>query len=891
MIEAARFNDNLKLAHEEEIRNPVNGKVTTEPAPQQPSNVPADLQTAYRNLFAACQDQAAFFAKDHTEYGQRLHAAHIAWQDFIVLANQLVLQIEAFAQEYDFDEHTPGNGYRSFVYVTNACVSHGISICRQLSSTRSALFFRKKFYMKEVEACSQLLSSICTCLQYLLILRQWSAHTGDLFACGNHTAEQLFELGDTINQYCFYGRCLGFQYGDSIRGVLQFLGISMASYSESYYSQEGDGTIVKTTRSLWTSGKYLMNPELRARRIVNISQNAKIDFCKSFWFLAESELMHKLPSIVGSSIKINRLIELPAEPLKLPRRKDFKSPEHPSSDVNQNQGDTDFVDIPVPTAHLGPGVPVSVRLLSAKRRSGMLGEGRYRGWNKPSPASRSILFHCHGGGFVAQSSKSHELYLRDWAVALDCPILSVDYSLAPEAPFPRALQEVYYAYCWMLNNTELLGTTGERIVCAGDSAGANLSIGVALKCIEQGVRVPDGLFLAYCPTLVSFVPSPARLLCLMDPLLPFGFMMRCLRAYACPAQETLQQNARHVEDAAEIRNAQKSNVGSLNSSRRTSLARSPLTPLEVNPDLDDESSDTFASASASYHSHTVERTELPNSEGDGSSCISFEDDSQPIVHYPVEISADTPKDPASAAYIDSFLDKYLIDTATMEVTEEADGQAQPVQVNGHAKITADEDILVETGRDLIAIDTLQGRLQEAVNNITKTLTRCTQSNEIHGGGAMGQQDVRNMDALIARSPSEEFAFDVPKDPFLSPYWASDEWLSQLPETKILVSLSVKHYFKNNSYPFNLFKTLNMDPCLDDCVMFAKKLKRLGRQVNLEILEGLPHGFLNFTMLSNEAMEGSKHCIKSLQTLLQVTPSTKTLDDEDSSSPSASLAAS
>lgn len=866
---SALFNDNLKLAHEDGIRSSMNGKAGPETI-DPPSNVPADLQTDYGSLFSACQEHASFFAKDNTEYGQRLHAAHIAWQDFIVLANRLVVQIQAFAHEYDFDEQTPGNGYRSFIYVTNACISHGSNICRQLLAFRSTLFFRKKFYMKEVEACSQLLSSLCTCMQYLLILRQWSVNTGDLFACGNHTAEQLFELGDTINQYCFYGRCLGFQYGDSIRGVLRFLGISMASYSESFYSQEGDGAIVKTTRSLWTSGKYLMNPELRARRIVNISQNAKIDFCKSFWFLAESELMLKLPSIVGSSIKVNRLIELPAEPLKLPRRKGFKPKENSSSDVNQNQGDDEFVDIPVPTAHLGPGLPVSVRLLSARRRSGMLGEGRYRGWHKPPPPSRSILFHCHGGGFVAQSSKSHELYLRDWAVSLDCPILSVDYSLAPEAPFPRALQEVYYAYCWMLNNTELLGTTAERIVCAGDSAGANLSIGVALKCIEQGVRVPDGLFLAYCPTLVSFVPSPARLLCLMDPLLPFGFMMRCLRAYAAPAQETLRENARHVEDAAQIRNAQKSNVGSLNSSRRTSVARSPLTPLEANPEPDDDSSDTFASASASYHSQTVERTDLPNTEGDNSSCVSFEDDSQPIVHYPVEISADTPQDAASAAYIDNFLDKYLIDTATMEATEETDAPERPKE-NGHGKVNEDDNILVETGRDLIAIDTLQGRLQDAVNNITNTLTRYTQSYEIHGANSVDQRDVRNMDALIARSPSEEFAFDVPKDPFLSPYWASDEWLSQMPETKIL--------------------TLNMDPCLDDCVMFAKKLKRLGRDVQLEILEGLPHGFLNFTMLSNEAMEGSKHCIESLKKLLQVTPRDKTEDDEESSSPSASLAAS
>lgn len=64
---------------------------------------------------------------------------------------------------------------------------------------------------------------------------------------------------------------------------------------------------------------------------------------------------------------------------------------------------------------------------------------------------------------------------------------------------------------------------------AGDSAGANLCVGSALKCIENKMRIPDGLFLAYVPVLIGFEPSPARMLCIMDPLLPFGFMMRCLK--------------------------------------------------------------------------------------------------------------------------------------------------------------------------------------------------------------------------------------------------------------------------------------------------------------------------------------------------------------------------
>lgn len=42
-----------------------------------------------------------------------------------------------------------------------------------------------------------------------------------------------------------------------------------------------------------------------------------------------------------------------------------------------------------------------------------------------------------------------------------------------------------------------------------------------------------------------------------------------------------------------------------------------------------------------------------------------------------------------------------------------------------------------------------------------------------------------------------------------------------------------------------FQTVVLDPCLDDCVMFAKRLKNLNNPVSLDILPGLPHGFLNF----------------------------------------------
>lgn len=77
---------------------------------------------------------------------------------------------------------------------------------------------------------------------------------------------------------------------------------------------------------------------------------------------------------------------------------------------------------------------------------------------KPNPNAYSLLL-------------LFQMYLRVWARDLNVPIISVDYSLAPEAPFPRALEECFFTYAWALKNLDRLGTTAEYFCVAGDSAG------------------------------------------------------------------------------------------------------------------------------------------------------------------------------------------------------------------------------------------------------------------------------------------------------------------------------------------------------------------------------------------------------------------------------------
>lgn len=57
-----------------------------------------------------------------------------------------------------------------------------------------------------------------------------------------------------------------------------------------------------------------------------------------------------------------------------------------------------------------------------------------------------------------------------------------------------------------------------------------------------------------------------------------------------------------------------------------------------------------------------------------------------------------------------------------------------------------------------------------------------------------------------------------------------------------------------------FQTVHMDPCLDDCIMFGRKLKRIGHNVTLDVMDGLPHGFLNFSLVKFHQLHSSDNLL-------------------------------
>ena len=99
---------------------------------------------------------------------------------------------------------------------------------------------------------------------------------------------------------------------------------------------------------------------------------------------------------------------------------------------------------------------------------------------------QKMIIYLHGGGYVMGSSRSHRPLLERLCLAFEGSVYSIDYSLAPEAPFPIALNEVLGVYKQIL----LAGKSAKKIVIAGDSAGGGLALASLVNFREEGLEMP-----------------------------------------------------------------------------------------------------------------------------------------------------------------------------------------------------------------------------------------------------------------------------------------------------------------------------------------------------------------------------------------------------------------
>jgi acetyl esterase len=103
-----------------------------------------------------------------------------------------------------------------------------------------------------------------------------------------------------------------------------------------------------------------------------------------------------------------------------------------------------------------------------------------------SESTLPTVVFAHGGGFVIGDIETHDNQARSVCAGVDAVVVSIDYRLAPEAPWPAAVHDTHAAVQWVADNIETLGGDVDRIAVAGDSAGGNIAAVTAQICRDQG---------------------------------------------------------------------------------------------------------------------------------------------------------------------------------------------------------------------------------------------------------------------------------------------------------------------------------------------------------------------------------------------------------------------
>jgi monoterpene epsilon-lactone hydrolase len=104
----------------------------------------------------------------------------------------------------------------------------------------------------------------------------------------------------------------------------------------------------------------------------------------------------------------------------------------------------------------------------------------------PEVTESNVIIYLHGGGWIAGSLNSHRNHVARISRASNIRVLNIEYSLAPEHPFPAGLNDCVIAYKWVLS----LGIKPDKVIIAGDSAGGNLTLASLIKLRDEGTPLP-----------------------------------------------------------------------------------------------------------------------------------------------------------------------------------------------------------------------------------------------------------------------------------------------------------------------------------------------------------------------------------------------------------------
>lgn len=119
----------------------------------------------------------------------------------------------------------------------------------------------------------------------------------------------------------------------------------------------------------------------------------------------------------------------------------------------------------------------------------------YRPTDAATDAVLPVILYAHGGGFTVGSAEDTDYITRRLAEDNGAVVVSANYRLAPEYPFPTPINDVVDVYAWLLTDAHRVGGDAGRIAVAGDSAGSNFAAALPLAARERGLALPRAVLM------------------------------------------------------------------------------------------------------------------------------------------------------------------------------------------------------------------------------------------------------------------------------------------------------------------------------------------------------------------------------------------------------------
>ncbi|MFQ5419538.1 MAG: alpha/beta hydrolase [Anaerolineae bacterium] len=176
----------------------------------------------------------------------------------------------------------------------------------------------------------------------------------------------------------------------------------------------------------------------------------------------------------------------------------------------QQQKGSRFIRLPAGTTHK----PVSAGDVPAE-------------WLAASGANQGVILYFHGGGYALGFTAVHRQWVARLSQATGMRGLALAYRLAPEHPFPAALDDALAAYRWLVAQ----GTPPSRILLGGDSAGGGLALAALAALCDAGERLPSGAFCLSPWTDLALTGDSMQANAASDPILSAALLGRYAAAY------------------------------------------------------------------------------------------------------------------------------------------------------------------------------------------------------------------------------------------------------------------------------------------------------------------------------------------------------------------------